>query len=157
MGNCNSKKCNISELSLRDQVKATRDMIVTHGSEISTSAYYSSPRLSSELPDCSLCLTFDHLSACHPEGTLITKSNGEQIPIEEIKIGDHVTSFHELKGLVSSKVENLFVRETEEMLKLETSDGSILFLTPEHPVYVKSKGWVLAKDLSTKDMLLKIK
>ena len=146
-----------SELSNCGKIQETQSMIVNPGYEISTTAYYSSPRISSEIPDCSMPLTFDNYSSCHPAGTLITKSNGEQIPIEEIKIGDSVASFHELKGIVSSMVENLFVRNSEEILKLEMDDGTTLFLTSEHPIYVKFKGWVLAKDLTTKDILLKIK
>ena len=61
MTKCGSKNC---DLTNREQIQATKDMIVNPGYEISTSAYYSSPRLSSEVPDCSMPMTFDNYSSC---------------------------------------------------------------------------------------------
>ena len=144
-----SSKCDTSELSLRDQVKATRDMIVTHGSEISTSAYYSSPRLSSEIPDCSLCLTFDHLSACLPAKTKVLMFDGRQKNIENMRKGDHILSYNIDKNRVeTSEVTDIMKRSgVSSLIQLTTPVGTIT-LTPEHPVYIKGVGWVEAGSIT---------
>ena len=106
MGNCSSKKCDVSELSLRDQVKATRDMIVTHGSEISTSAYYSSPRVSSEIPDCSMPMTFDSYSGCSFSCSFcfafFQKSNNPAIKNRDLKAVNFPRMIKELDGTIDS-------------------------------------------------------
>jgi DNA repair photolyase len=81
-------------------------MIVTHGSEISTSAYYSSPRLSSEVPDCSLPCTFDHLSACQMACSycfsFFQKSNNPAIKNKDLKAVNVNRMIKELDGTIDS-------------------------------------------------------
>ncbi|MGN1137672.1 MAG: polymorphic toxin-type HINT domain-containing protein [Oscillospiraceae bacterium] len=42
---------------------------------------------------------------------------------------------------------NVWVKETDEILHLETSDGGTIDTTTNHPFYVEEKGWVAASDL----------
>jgi len=117
---------------------------------------YMSPRISSEIPDCSMPMTFDHYNYCHPAGTLVSTPNGIK-PIEEFSAGESVLALEtENNCLGNAQVIATDSRDVKELLELEMEDGTILELTPEHPVYVDGQGWVKAEDLNGDETLLKL-
>lgn len=104
--------------------------------------------LSVSLFGCSMACGF-----CVPSDTLIrTKDSLKRI--DQIQEGEEIIAFDDSsQQLVSARVGHVFDREVEEVLELEV-DGQTLQLTPEHPVYTKSKGWVEAKSLTDDDEVL---
>jgi Pretoxin HINT domain len=89
-------------------------------------------------------------SACFVAGTLVHTQEGLK-PIEQIKVGDMVLSKHESgEGERAYKrVTKTFMHENREVLYIgvggKQADGqnyySRLFVTPEHPIWVRGKGW----------------
>jgi len=76
---------------------------------------------------------------CFTAGTLILKSNGEQIPIETIKIGDRVIDAF---GNVQTVV-NKGCKIVNEILKIKTRGSYYQTeVTPEHPFLNKNKEFV---------------
>lgn len=144
-------------MSLKEEIIKESKIFVSqnHGLLIDTEGHYNSPRISSEFMDCSMPMTFDHYSHCHPEGTLITMADGSQKPIEELVKRDNILSYSiDKKQLKDSEVIECFKRQVEDLIVIETVNGHTLELTGDHPVFVKSKGWVRAKDLMPDDTVL---
>ncbi len=90
-----------------------------------------------------------HCEFCSPAKTKVNTPNGET-NIEDLKKGDLVISYEEQKKCVKiNTIEETYERYYEgELIILEIENGRVLKLTPEHPVFIKEKGWVLAKDLT---------
>lgn len=88
---------------------------------------------------------FDH--ACFVAGTLIQTNRG-LVPIENIKIGDNVlTRKGYKKVLASSKTQTIAHVKTVYL-----SNGKTLTGTPNHPIYIKGKGFIPLDTLSYGDM-----
>lgn len=64
---------------------------------------------------------------------------------------NHETGETELKEVL-----NVWVKETDEILHVSTSDGEIIDTTTNHPFYVDDKGWVAAGDLEIGDTLITV-
>jgi len=92
---------------------------------------------------------------CFPAGTKILMADGTEKVIERINQGDRVMSFNETsKELEVATVTKPMSRQTrEELICIETEDGKILKMTPEHPVFTQ-RGWVDARDLKEEDEVL---
>lgn len=92
---------------------------------------------------------------CFPSGTKILMSDGIEKSIERIKPGDRVMSFNEkTKDIEPAEVsENMNRTFKEDLICIETEEGQILKMTPEHPVYTVN-GWIEAKDLKEEDEVL---
>ena len=94
--------------------------------------------------------------ACFAAGTLVHTQDGLK-PIEQIKVGDMVLSKHESgEGERAYKrVTKTFVHEDREVILIHLGgkqpDGSklnkTLVVTPEHPIWIKGKGWKTADKL----------
>lgn len=82
-------------------------------------------------------------SHCHPAGTLVDTPGGA-VPIEELKLGDTVSSWGEA-GLVHRKVTGRASRDvpSEWLLKI-VAPHRTLVLTSDHPVFVVGVGYVPA-------------
>ena len=95
-------------------------------------------------------------SCCLPPGTKIRTTNGDE-NIEDIKIENKCFGIDERTSLiVEQEVSHIFEREVDEqIIKLELEDGTTLSLTKEHPVFVRNKGWIEAKDLIENDDIIK--
>ena len=73
--------------------------------------------------------------------------------IDEIRAGDRVWSYNVETGEKALKaVKEVFVRENDELLHIETSRG-VVDATTSHPFYVVGKGWVAAGDLAVGDSI----
>lgn len=131
------------------------------GLSIAKEQSYGSPRISSEIPDCSMPMTFDHLSYCGmgclyctPAGTLISTCQG-QTPIEDLKRGDLIYSYNTDSNKVEKdEVISFMSHKAKEIIIIELVDNKKLRLTPNHSVYTKNRGWIKAGELSETDELL---
>jgi VCBS repeat-containing protein len=94
--------------------------------------------------------------ACFAAGTLVHTQEGLK-PIEQIKVGDMVLSKHEggEGERAYKRVTKTFVHEEREVILIHLGgkqpDGSklnkTLVVTPEHPIWIKGKGWKTADKL----------
>jgi len=80
---------------------------------------------------------------CFPKGTIISMTHGKSKPIEEVGKGDEVLVFDVKKGVIDScPVEKRVSFMVNDTVRIGFQDGTFLETTPEHPIYVKSRGWV---------------
>ena len=98
-------------------------------------------------------------SFCFPEGTKITLTDGTKKSIEEIRVGDSVTSCRFISSgkncLNKNIVQEVYERDFDgELIVLELENGTILRLTPEHPILLKDGTEVMAKDLTGEEDLI---
>jgi len=136
-------------------VKRNKTIKIDRGDKHSMS--YISPRISSEFMDCSMPMTFDSYSHCHPAGTLVIMADGTQKKIEEINEGETVISYDmRNKEIEQSIVCKLLTREVEELIEIETESGITLQLTTDHPVYIKDKGWIKAGELEGNEEIIEL-
>jgi len=92
---------------------------------------------------------------CFPSDTKIMMVDGTEKVIERILVGDRVISFNETtKQLEPAVVTQPMKRHyNKELICIETEDGKVLKMTPEHPIYTQ-RGWIEAKGLTEKDEVL---
>ncbi|PIN93899.1 hypothetical protein COU54_01220 [Candidatus Pacearchaeota archaeon CG10_big_fil_rev_8_21_14_0_10_31_24] len=85
---------------------------------------------------------------CLHEDTLITLSDGTEIPISELENNkEKVVSLNgDLKMELISK-SDFFSRETNQLFKITLRSGKEIKLTPEHPL-LTINGWIPASELS---------
>lgn len=77
--------------------------------------------------------------------------------IENIQVGDEVWAYNPETGETELKeVLNVWIKETDEILHVSTSDGETIDTTTNHPFYVDEKGWVAAGDLEIGDTLVTV-
>jgi intein/homing endonuclease len=68
--------------------------------------------------------------------------SGEEIPIEQVKVGDEVLSFDTSLGVfVGAEVEALRRPKSRNLVRITFTDGSSITTTPDHPFYT-GEGWV---------------
>ena len=89
-------------------------------------------------------------NTCFTGDTLVATEDGRR-RIDEINVGDKVWAYNPDTGEKELKeVVNVFVKETDEILHLQTTDGNI-DTTTTHPFYVVDEGWKAAGDLKAGD------
>jgi predicted lipid-binding transport protein (Tim44 family) len=81
---------------------------------------------------------------CFPPGTLIRTPSGE-VPIERLAHGDEIISPDTQGGLVTSRVESIYVTH-DRLLRLDTKMGT-LHTTSEHPIELADGRFEPAGDL----------
>lgn len=83
------------------------------------------------------------IDECFAKGTLIKLTNGKQIPIQDIQIGDAIQN---LNG--NDKVVNVFKNKVSinRVVLLSLSDGRKIFCSEDH-LFLTTEGWVPAKKL----------
>ena len=91
---------------------------------------------------------------CAPAGTRIQTPDGD-VPIELISAGQNVHSCDTTtRARVTDTVTQIQQRPyIGEMIVIETEDGHVLQLTPNHEVFT-SRGWISAGNLTEEDELL---
>ena len=102
---------------------------------------------------CSLQCTY-----CMPAGARIAMADGSLLPIEDVYEGMEVLGTEEENPTIlrPSTVVHRFERTAQELYRISHPaiySGS-LYLTGEHPVWVRNRGWVEAKDIQPGDALL---
>ena len=93
-------------------------------------------------------------SSCFTAGTKVSTPKGLE-NIENLRPGDYVYSYNEKTGTYEiDKVEKNYQRLTNEKIYTVYTESDRIKVTPEHPFYVKGKGWVKVKDLKQGDILI---
>lgn len=124
---------------------------------------YQSPRISSEIPDCSMPMSFDNLNFCSLgclycclQGTMVQMVDGTERAIEDLDIGDEVLSFNiRDQRTEPDDVASFMGRTVTELYDIELEDGSVRSLTGEHPVYAEERGWVEVSALRVGDNVIR--
>jgi intein/homing endonuclease len=95
-----------------------------------------------------------YVFSCFPAGTKITLANGTYKNIENVVIGEEVLTYNEKTQVYEAGiVGDLKVHEVDTLIDLSFGDIN-LTTTPEHPFFVKGKGWVTADHLNVNDICL---
>jgi len=90
---------------------------------------------------------------CFPAGTLVNVE-GEQVPIEKVKVGDFVLSH---LGDYCSVYETLNREYSGKLYTIKPRNGKEITCTENHPFWAKRDGkygWIAAKELAKNDILL---
>lgn len=142
----------------QDVVKEALAFVHANQGLVAANHSYQSPRVSSEIPDCSLPMTFDDKEQCFVAGTLISTLRG-CVPIESIVVGDTVIS-HNTDGNYNEQrvVTRCHNRTARELVYIRLENDVELTVTRKHPFYVLGNRderdiWVEAKDLKVGDEL----
>lgn len=78
-----------------------------------------------------------HNKVCFLEGTQVRMSDGIDVNIEDVKIGDLVLSFNETDNIIEEKpVINKYNPIHNNMIQIETKSGNKIISTDDHPYYV---------------------
>lgn len=109
--------------------------------------YRGKPAVFVRLAKCNLACTF-----CFVAGTMITMGDGSRKPIEEIVEGDNVLSWDGEK-FIPGMVAKTMKSEANELVSIR-ANGQLTTCTPEHPILIKDKGWVEAKDVAVGDTVI---
>lgn len=95
-------------------------------------------------------------SFCYKKGTKIIVGNGKNKKIEEITENDTLVAFDiEKFEVVETKIKRIASRKVCGYFRIKLSDGKLLQLTGEHPLYCEGK-WVNAENIKVDDKLLVI-
>tara|TARA_B100001939_G_scaffold199571_1_gene171552 strand:+ start:60 stop:494 length:435 start_codon:yes stop_codon:yes gene_type:complete len=94
---------------------------------------------------------------CFIAGTKIAMQDGTEKNIEDVVIGDEVTTYEvetgfKQGGLVSGLVDH----SVPSVMNIVFEDDSVLKCTGSHEIYVKDRGWVRAVELSADDVCKKL-
>jgi DNA repair photolyase len=120
--------------------------------------YYTSPRWSYEILDCSMPVTFDTYSNCAfnclPGETLVLLSNGEKKKIDDLKIGDKLWSYDITDmSIKESTVTKIAKRYAKDIVRIRSTRS--IRATAEHPIYTRN-GWVKAGNIVEGDEILTV-
>jgi hypothetical protein len=95
---------------------------------------------------------------CFPAGTKILMADGTEKVIERVREGERIMSYNENTGEIEPAVVeeamSRFTQSDEDFIEIETEEGNVVKMTPEHPVFVVGKGWVKAMSLNSEDEVL---
>jgi len=97
----------------------------------------------------------DHYNACFAAGTPVLLADGRCKPIEEIQQGDLILSAseHGPEGPTEPKsVLEVYYNRPNHLISLHLGDA-VVRVTLNHPIYVRSRGWVPAARLRVGDEL----
>lgn len=93
---------------------------------------------------------------CFVAGTKITLPDGEYKNIEDVVVGEKVLTYNESTGETElGIVGDLKIHNVEDVIDLVFDDTTSITTTPEHPFFVKEKGWVEAKNLQEGNVCVK--
>lgn len=93
---------------------------------------------------------------CVPGDTAVTLAEGGTRPIARMKVGDRVLALGpDGHSLVPAFVQKVLTHADQayQVHKLETRDGHALWITGNHPVLVKGRGWRPVAELVPGDVL----
>ena len=129
--------------------KSKRKMSNEKTSELDIETRYKNARARYE--ESMNCDLYCKGTRCFAEGTFVLTEHGIK-KIEEIKAGDKIYGYDEIKGENTLKtVKAVYLHTTDLLVKIKTKKD-IIFTTPEHPFYVNGQ-YILAGFLNT-DMKL---
>jgi len=114
---------------------------------------YYSPRISSELPDCSSPLTFDCYSRCSmscrycvPKGSGITMVDGSIKEVQDVMVGDVLLGYNENTQKPEATTVLQCMNHKEHMYATFKVENKMKFSTTlNHPIFTKEEGWIDAR------------
>jgi len=120
--------------------------------------YYTSPRWTAELLDCSLPMTFDTYNNCAfnclPGEVTVLLSNGKKKKIEELRIGDKLWSYDTTDmSIQESTVTKIAKRYTKDIVRIKSTRS--IRATADHLIYTRN-GWVKAGNIVEGNEILTI-
>lgn len=89
---------------------------------------------------------------CFVATTSVRMADGTSKPISEIRVGDLVISYASGEW-VPKEVTKVMKSESEALVRV-THGAAKTFATPDHPFYVRDRGWVPAAELEPGDQLV---
>lgn len=87
------------------------------------------------------------LKTCFAAGTPVALSNGTSVPIEQVRVGDHVLARHQVgdqHGLAPRAVTAVLDQGERECVELLFDDGRKVTCTPDHRILTADGHWVEA-------------
>ena len=106
----------------------------------------------------------EYITATNPcvSGDTVVKTSIGDIRIDEIidrhKLGENISvlSYNVSKSALEYKdIEwGEMTRKNAEIIEIETEDGDILKLTPDHKVFTENRGYINAADITENDILI---
>ncbi|HZH13315.1 MAG TPA: Hint domain-containing protein [Archangium sp.] len=94
----------------------------------------------------------DWRNACLAEGTRVTKADGSQVPVEQVKVGDKLLANGQGQALTVTTVSR--GGERKPIVKLRDALGGEVMVTQTHPMVTATRGVVQAGELKVGDSLL---
>ncbi|KFA87921.1 hypothetical protein Q664_44890 [Archangium violaceum Cb vi76] len=94
----------------------------------------------------------DWRNACLAEGTRVTKADGSQVPVEQVKVGDQLLANGQGQALTVTTVSR--GGERKPLVKLRDALGGEVMVTQTHPMVTATRGVVQAGELKAGDSLL---
>lgn len=133
-----------------DQLFVTSMFMTLQGEGI----FRGEPAFFIRLAKCNLACSF-----CFSGNTKISMSHAASKKIKDVLIGDKVVAWDEKnQQFVEGTVSKTYHRKTNNIIKISTgkstSSNDVIYVTPEHPILVKNKGWVKAGDINISDVIL---
>lgn len=125
--------------------KSKRKMLNGKTSELDIETRYKNARARYE--ESMNCDLYCKGTRCFAEGTFVLTEYGIK-KIEEIKVGDKIYGYDEIKKEnILKSVQAVYLHTTDVLVKIKTKKD-IIFTTPEHPFYVNGQ-YILAGFLNT--------
>jgi len=78
---------------------------------------------------------------CFSAGTLIAMADGSLKPIENVIKGDLILSYNFEKHVTETDVVDVVTKPIVDQICELNVNGQFIWCTPDHPFYVKGKGW----------------
>ena len=97
-------------------------------------------------------INLDWNNACLAEGTRVTKADGSQVPVEQVKVGDQLLAKGRGQALTVTTVSR--GGERKPLVKLRDALGGEVMVTQTHPMVTATRGVVQAGELKAGDSLL---
>lgn len=93
---------------------------------------------------------------CFIAGTEIVLANGDLKNIEDVVEGDNILQYnHETDDYEIGTVGSISSHDVNKIIRLTINNEDVIECTPQHPFYVKDKGYQQAKNLNFGDEVLK--
>jgi len=90
-------------------------------------------------------------NCCFVADTMITMSNGEMKPIQEIQPGDLILSYSILNSeVIENEVGSVSTPTRNDIYTIIFDNGVEVGITPDHPIYSPSKGWLAIDPVKAK-------
>ena len=106
------------------------------------------------------CYALEKIHGCVKKGTKIMLAGDNEVPIEDIKIGDIVITYDEnTKKFVNNKVSDVLVRDADIRLpwmSIILQNNKEVVCTEDHP-FLTQRGWIPARDLTISDEIIEYK